>query len=122
MTKQRKRLAKITRWLRRSFPGDHPIRVIVAKMPKDVRDCDGVYYPPVDSKLAVIRVNPDQGKSAKVYTLMHEWAHYRVDPGADRADRGHGGHTNEFYLEYGRIERAFFEALEGELKIKGKSR
>tara|TARA_R110000751_G_scaffold4626_2_gene22406 strand:+ start:126 stop:503 length:378 start_codon:yes stop_codon:yes gene_type:complete len=116
MTKERRRLAKILRWLKREFPGKKPVRLIVCKMPKDEMDCAGVYYPPVDSKDAFIRLNNEQTKSENIYTLMHEWAHYRIDPLAESVERDYGGHTNAFYLEYGRIERAYFKALEGELK------
>tara|TARA_R110002167_G_scaffold212152_4_gene416769 strand:+ start:424 stop:807 length:384 start_codon:yes stop_codon:yes gene_type:complete len=122
MTKERRRLAKILRWLKKNFPGKRPVRLIVSMMPKDEMDCAGVYYPPVDSKSAFIRLNKDQTRSEKIYTLLHEWAHYRIDPLAESVERDHGGHPNAFYLEYGRIERAYYKALDGELKIrKGKT-
>lgn len=118
MTKERRRLAKILKWLKKNFPGDVSVRLIVSKMPKDERDCVGVYYPPVESKSAFIRLNNEQTRSEKIYTLLHEWAHHRMDPFAESAERDHGGHVNAFYLEYGRIERAYYKALEGELKFK----
>jgi hypothetical protein len=118
MTKERRRIAKILKWLKGNFPGKKPVRLFVCKMPKDETDCAGVYYPPVDSKSAFIRLNKDQTVSEKIYTLLHEWAHHRIDPLAESVERDHGGHPNAFYLEYGRIERAYFKALDGELKVK----
>jgi hypothetical protein len=116
--RERRRLRKIHKWLEENFPGEVPIRLLVEKMPKSEKDCVGVYYPPEDGRSAFIRISKDQTRTEKIYTLLHEWAHYRLDPLAISADRNHGGHVNAFYLEYGRIERAYFLALDGELKIR----
>lgn len=86
-------------------------------MPRSERDCVGVYYPPDDGKLGFIRLNKLQTRTEKVNTLLHEWVHHRIDPLLVCAEKDHGGHVNAFYLEYGRIERAYFLALEGELRI-----
>jgi hypothetical protein len=118
MNRERRRLLKIKNWLVDNFPPPTPVRVIVGVMPKDYKDCVGTYQPPCDSVYATIRICIDQSRTEKVSTLIHEWAHLRIDPDAEAATKTHGGHTNEFYLEYGRMERAFFIALDHELKTK----
>tara|TARA_R110000824_G_scaffold91379_5_gene222437 strand:+ start:6038 stop:6406 length:369 start_codon:yes stop_codon:yes gene_type:complete len=122
MTKERRRLRRIHRWLERNFPGESPVRLIVGKMPRSDKDCVGVYYPSDSGKGAFIRLSNVQTRTEKINTLLHEWAHHRLDPLSVCAERDHGGHVNAFYLEYGRIERAYFLALEGELKIKKRGR
>lgn len=115
MTPDRRRLLKIKNWLVDNFPGKYPVRVIVQSMPRDMEDCFGTYVPPESSKYSTIWISSDLVQSQKIETLIHEWAHYRTDPDADRHGQRYGGHTNAFYLEFGRIEREYYEALDNEL-------
>lgn len=119
MTRDRRRLGKIKKWLFLNFPGEFPIRLTVGKMPKDSEDLVGAYFPPEDKEWGTILVSNEQTQTEKINTFLHEWAHYRIDPWSEKASSSiHGGHTNEFYLEYGRIERAYFVALGNELKLR----
>ncbi|MBE85131.1 MAG: hypothetical protein CME21_21455 [Gemmatimonadetes bacterium] len=118
MTKGRRRILKIKRWLADNFPGKYPVRVIVSRMPKGLEDCLGAYVPPYDSKYSTVWICKRSSQSQKIETLLHEWAHCRTDPDAEKSECLHGGHTNAFYLEYGRIERAYMAALSRDLRVK----
>tara|TARA_R100001244_G_C5076964_1_gene112859 strand:+ start:62 stop:421 length:360 start_codon:yes stop_codon:yes gene_type:complete len=119
MTKKRKRLGQIMRWLELEFPTIYPVRLRVEKMPKEYKDCHGTYHCPTERcKAALIRLNKKDSLSTQIETLLHEWAHARTDPDSLSSERKHGGHVNRFYLEFGRIERTFLTAIEGVLKPK----
>ena len=117
MDRDRRRLRTIQRWLELEWPGRGRVVVRVERMPKLYADCLGTYHPPERrSNPGMIRINRESAQSERISTLIHEWTHYRLDPAAAAADRPHGGHTNEFYLEQGRIERALWAACEGPLR------
>ena len=118
MTKKRRRMSVIKRWLMLEFPTKHVIMLRVADMPAGYKDCLGTYSGPDGSPNALIRISKKVSISQQIDTLLHEWGHARVDPDAEGCSRWHGGHVNEFYLEYGRIERSFLAALDGVLKPK----
>ncbi len=118
MTKKRRRISAIKSWLAIQFPTKYEVMLRVAEMPKEYRDCLGTYNGPCDSPRAMIRISKRISLSQQIDTLLHEWAHARTDPDAEGCSKWHGGHVNEFYLEYGRIERAFLVALGDELKPK----
>jgi len=120
MNRNRRRILRIKKWLCKNFPPPVPVRVIVGDMPKEYSDCVGIYQPPCSSKYATIRLSKSQGHSEKINTLLHEWVHLCIDPEAEAANKPHGGHTNEFYLTYGKIERAYFSALDDELRVRNK--
>jgi len=122
MTRSRRRLAKIKKWMYEEFPGEYPIRLVVSRMPLHYRDCLGIYCPPDKTKYASIWICKTIGLSRQIETLIHEWAHYRVDPNGLRSEDKSGGHSNNFYLEYGRIERAYQKALEDVLRVKNVKR
>jgi len=117
MTRERRRLRTVQRWLELEWPVFVSVRVRVERMPKDYAECLGTYHPPEKrGQLALIRITRESALSEQISTLIHEWTHCRLDPWAEAAERPHGGHTNEFYLEQGRIERALWQAIEGPLK------
>mgnify|MGYP001219250257 FL=1 len=117
--KKRSRLGQIKKWLEIEFPTKHEVRLRVERMPAEHRDCHGTYHcPTVNGLPAMIRLKKKNSISTQIETLIHEWAHARTDPDASLCEKKHGGHTNEFYLEYGRIERKLMQALEAELKRK----
>jgi len=87
-------------------------------MPRGYTDCCGAYHPP-EAGNGLIRINKKDSLSSQISTLIHEWVHYRIDPHAEAVLKTHGGHTNDFYLELGRIERAYWLAMENVLKPKG---
>ena len=116
MSKLRRRIGKIKAWLDLNFPTKRDVMLRVAEMPKEYRDCLGTYSVRDGRRKALIRVSADCPISQQIDTLCHEWSHARIDPDMESGCLWHGGHTNEFYLEYGRIERALMKAMEGELK------
>lgn len=119
MSRKRKRLAIIKRWLEIEFPTKYRIVMRVAKMPVGYRDCLGTYHGPNGSDHGLIRIKERCSISQQIDVLAHEWAHAIVDPDGNGGMRRNGGHTIwGFYPQFGRIEVALGEALEGVLKAK----
>ena len=117
MSKLRRRIGKIKAWLDFNFPVERKIMLRVAAMPDEYKDCLGTYSVDERKDRALIRISVDCPISQQIDTLCHEWGHARIDPDMEYGCLWHGGHTNEFYLEYGRIERGMLKAMERELKV-----
>ena len=117
MTKERRRLKQIHRWLTLDFPAEIPVRLRVEKMPKGFEDCLGAYWPPErPGGSGLIRICKASAQTERISTLLHEWCHAVLDPHAEAANRAHGGHTKSFYVLYGKIETSLWKAVEAQKK------
>lgn len=107
----------VTGWLRMQFPTEVDVSVRVQKIPAEGNDrYHGWYEPPQEGALSGrIVVDTDSALETAIETLCHEWAHAIVDPLGEMIDDPYGGHTDDFWVTYGRIDRAYQDACAGEL-------
>ena len=97
------------RILRRTFPGDRPVRVrvVAAKLlnswygPNSEMSADYRF----GDKCAVIRIADDLGEREAIDSLIHEYAHFLDDPDGslpqclDRRRRDHGVRWGKWYAK-----------------------
>ena len=86
----RNRLHQIFRWLNENYPGPgkKPRLKVVNKMPNYLLGNDGAYV--VDNR--IIYIQKGHPRSPSIWCLVHEYAHFLVDPNGkmlDTADEGH---------------------------------
>lgn len=102
MTSLQKWLRTIA-WLRREFPAQYPIYIRSEEIRNGDYDGDARFVS--RDKQFFIRINSRRPLSAKIDTLLHEWAHCLVWFGADQKE----DHSDEWGLWYAKVYRAFQE-------------
>lgn len=91
----RERLGKILRWLEGEFPVEGGrVRLRMFKFAKR----DLVAYAIIGGKTPLICIDARSRRREAVESLLHEFAHVR---------RGDDAHDDKFWLELGRISRAW---------------
>ena len=109
--KHRGIVRSVQRWLGHAFKAPAKVKVSIICM-KNVDDepLYGITYKV--GKDFIIKIEKHTSLMAVLGTLLHEYAHVRTW----RSDSMVGDHGDEFYLELGRIERAWDELYETLLK------
>ena len=98
-----RRLHQIKHWLDREFPCSNIRLRVVSKMPKEFKDCLGVWEPTT----RIIYIDKSQARASAIYALLHEWAHARVrNLGWHNEEEEHGVH---FDVEEGLIRRRWLD-------------
>lgn len=92
---------QLERWLREEFPIEETVRVkLVSKMPGGEPLLQGFCVQRDDGSIT-ISILRKMSVSEQKETLMHEWTHARVERETEE-------HPDEFWIEFGRIYRAYF--------------
>lgn len=111
---ERRKLRQLETWLRAHFPPplDFKVKVICADHTLG-RDLMGTTY--LKNGVFIIRIRRSLAGYAQRETLLHEWAHVRTlwFLTYERS------HADEFWLEFGRIYRAFHESEPGGSSSRG---
>lgn len=109
----RRRLRQVEAWLREGFPTAWP--VVQVRVERIAGDVDGDCHP--TRRGLVLRVRKGLSPETATETLHHEWAHAMTypTPHMERAHRRlhrapHPDHPDEFWIAYGRIWCAWYEA------------
>lgn len=89
---------KTIAWLRRNFPSRYP--VVVRSVPLKIHgDTD------YEKNKFLVRINSKKSHSARIDTILHEWAHVLTWFGAGHYE----DHPDEWGLCWGKIYRTFVE-------------
>ncbi len=99
MTSKQKWLATL-RWLRRNFPAELPVRVRSCQM----KDCGDSAYSE-GMKDFRVRVKASQSLSARLDTVLHEWAHCLTWFGAECDE----DHSSEWGITYAKLYRVHLD-------------
>lgn len=101
--KHRKLIKKIQIWLKNSFEPPCKVKVVIRCL-KNI-DSEEHYYGETGKERGIFTISIEKHVSLieVINTLLHEWAHTRTW----RVDSMKHDHGDEFYLELGRIERAW---------------
>lgn len=107
--RKRERARQVFRWLQAEFPTRYdPVRLRIERMPRDAKDCEAMC---ICEAPGLIRIAPTLRRGEMVLAVIHEWAHLR-ETRVNAAARDHAGdHGPRFWLEYGRLEAAFWANL-----------
>lgn len=111
----RRRLRDIESWLKAHFPTMYPVKVRVEHMAVNPRGEDDIGECYLSGRQLTIRVEKDLGRRFKVEVLLHEYAHAVVWPtpyaeSHPKAKVFHADHGDAFWLAFGVIYRAFYDA------------
>ncbi len=117
---RRSRGEQVVRWLHKEFPPPFPVKIRWVKhIPYDKGDFTTAYTRRVGiladiekvRNRFIIRISlaANTTIAETVLTVIHEWAHVLTQQFAKQEEARASAHDDEYWLAYGRIDRAYHE-------------